>query len=322
MRLEPGLRVTDNVYLVRRLGDEGTGSVWLADHLALKTQVAVKLVAADGAEHDPLLLERFNREAALSARIKSPHVVQIFDHGVMEGGRPYVVMELLEGESLAARLDRTGTLSLGDTAAVVAQTAKALHRAHQLGIVHGDLAPAKLFLTQEDADDLFLKVLDFGIGRRADRHADVWALGVVAYRCLTGRSPFPSDTPDARREASARADFVAPCRLRPELPAAVDGWFARAFATDPAARFASAKELANGLVLLLTGAVDDSPSFPDGSGAQRAVVSHRAPAVASTAPSVEPRARSRRALVVALACVALVVAILVLALATAKVGGF
>src|SRR5690606_7201408 len=155
MELLPGTQVTDNVRLVAVLGEGGMGSVWVADHLSLKTRVAVKFLSAELVREDPNMLERFNREAALSARIKSPYVVQTFDHGVMRDGRPFIVMELLEGESLADRLERTRMLPLPEAVEVVSQVGKALSKAHKLGIVHRDIKPDNLFLTYDD-DELHL----------------------------------------------------------------------------------------------------------------------------------------------------------------------
>src|SRR5512133_573109 len=132
MELVEGAFVTANVQLVRLLGAGGMSRVWVADHLGLKTQVAVKFVSRELLEHDPTIIERFNREAALSAQIKSAHVVQIFDHGVTDDGTPFIVMELLEGETLTERIVRLGPLGLADAAQILSQTARALSKAHRL----------------------------------------------------------------------------------------------------------------------------------------------------------------------------------------------
>src|SRR5687768_16583444 len=107
MSLGAGTYVTSSVRLDRPLGKGGMGSVWVAHHESLDSEVAVKFVSAEAAKEDPTIVARFKREAALSSKIKSPHVVKTFDHGIMDGGIPYIVMELLEGETLGNRLART-----------------------------------------------------------------------------------------------------------------------------------------------------------------------------------------------------------------------
>jgi len=106
------------------------GSVWVADHLALQTHVAIKFMASSVSD-DPVSVQRFTREAKAAAQIKSPHVVQIFDHGITEDGTPYIVMELLDGESLEKRLRRLGPLNLIELTQIITQVCKALAKAHE-----------------------------------------------------------------------------------------------------------------------------------------------------------------------------------------------
>src|SRR5438128_1036318 len=117
--MQPGTLLTPTIRLVKKLGQGGMGSVWVADHLALHTQVAVKLMMASSVS-DELSVERFASEAKAAARIRSPHVAQVFDHGVTEG-TPYIVMELLDGEDLQALLARRGSLTLVETVHIVRQ---------------------------------------------------------------------------------------------------------------------------------------------------------------------------------------------------------
>ena len=161
-----GQQITPTLRLVRVLGNGGMGSVWIADHLALRTQVAVKFMDAALA-HSADFVRRFQSEAIAAAAIKSPHVVQVFDHGITAEQEPYIVMELLEGEDLRAHLRRTGPLTPAALAPIVSQVAKALSLAHELRIVHRDIKPANLFLMKH-GDDVFVKVLDFGIAKVAD----------------------------------------------------------------------------------------------------------------------------------------------------------
>ena len=122
------------------------GSVWVGYHQALDAQVAVKFIHPDLVKRVPGVAARFRREASASAKIKSPHVVRSFDHGEMDDGTPFIVMELLEGESLSERLERSGKLTWTEIDLIVKQVARALRKAHKLGIVHRDLKPDNLFL--------------------------------------------------------------------------------------------------------------------------------------------------------------------------------
>jgi hypothetical protein len=272
IELVEGLAVTDSIRLVRKLGEGGMGSVWVADHLALHTQVAVKFMTAEMA-HSPDAAARFQREARAAAQIKSPHVVQVFDHGLLERRVPYIVMELLEGESLASFIKRHGTLSAQLTSQIVAQTCKALAKAHAGGVIHRDIKPDNVFLVDSDGE-LFVKLLDFGIAKRLhenanmtstgavigtlhymspeqllgsktiDARTDLWALGVVAYECLTGTVPFQGAAFGAIALAVMHDELALPhARLGIGSPA-LDAWLARVLSKDPAGRFATARETA------------------------------------------------------------------------------
>ena len=156
--------------LLSVLGQGGMGTVWRAEHLQLGATVAVKLIdpkAAGGAD----ALRQCQKEARAAAALRSPHVVQVFDFGSDDAtGSPFIVMELLEGESLADRLIRRGKLSLAETSRVLTHVARALSRAHDAAIIHRDLKPANVFLVRNDDDEELAKVLDFGTARvrRAD----------------------------------------------------------------------------------------------------------------------------------------------------------
>ena len=214
--LGEGAWVTPNVRLERPLGAGGMGSVWVAEHTTLKTRVVVKLMRPELAK-DPETLQRFSREAAAAANVKSPHVVSVLDHGIAPDGSPFITMELLEGEDLGARLKR-GPLAPDEAAAIMAQTCKALTRAHERGIVHRDIKPQNVFLCS-GFGETFVKVLDFGIAKAGgdlqagldttstgavmgtpfymspeqalgqktiDFRTDVWACGVMGFEMLTG----------------------------------------------------------------------------------------------------------------------------------------
>jgi eukaryotic-like serine/threonine-protein kinase len=269
--------------------------VWVADHLALGTQVAVKFMWRSFAEH-PQFLARFRREAAAAAQLKNPHVAQVFDHGVTPDGEAFIVMELLEGEDLGKRLKRQGPLPPDLVAEILTQAAKALGKAHQSGIVHRDLKPDNIFLTDLDGE-LFVKILDFGIAKvqsepgvamtatggtfgtplymspeqllsakHVDHHADLWSLGAVAYCSLTKKHPFPGDTIGAISVAVHNGVFEPATAHRPDLPPELDAWFLRAFRRNPGERFGSARELADSFRAAV-GARLTHPSMITGSGA-------------------------------------------------------
>jgi hypothetical protein len=280
----PGMMVSTNVRLLRPLGEGGMGAVWVADHLSLRTQVVVKFMAGDLAM-SPEATARFSREAAAASQVKSPHVVQTFDHGVTPEGTPYIVMELLEGRDLDDHLRAATGLAPPEVVAVVAQLARALSKAHERGIVHRDIKPSNVFLCDAGGGELFVKLLDFGIAKGPevgivgsttrtgsfigspyymspeqvvgakdiDFRTDLWSLGVVAFEALTGDKPFFAETVGALALKIHRDPLPKPSAINPSLPASVDAWFERACAREPAGRFGSAKEMAEALAVAVTG---------------------------------------------------------------------
>ena len=281
--------VTSNIRLVRQLGEGGMGSVWLADHLALKTQVVVKFIATELADN-PEALGRFAREAAAASQVRSPHVVQMLDHGVMEDGPPYIVMEWLEGHDLDQHISAHGAMDPAAVAEVVSQVARALSRAHERGIVHRDIKPSNIFLCDAGDGRLFVKLLDFGIAKglegnnlldsqtrtgsmigsphymspeqvvgakTIDHRTDLWSLGVVAFEALTGNKPFEAETVGGLALKIHNEPLPRPSTTARHLPKSVDAWFERACAREAANRFANAKEMADALGLAVRG---DAPA--------------------------------------------------------------
>lgn len=253
------------------------GSVWLARHLSLDVDVAVKFIDAafrDQKDHR----SRFALEAQAAARINSPHVVNVLDFGAETSGRLYIAMEYLQGEDVGKLLDRSGRLSPAITARIVSHACRGLARAHALGIAHRDVKPDNLFLAGASDDEGFvLKILDFGVAKSAqktgkdltgtavgqlvgspaymspeqakglldvDFRSDLFSLAVVAYHCLTGVVPFGGDSLAELLIGIVSKDPVPATRLAPGLPRAVDDWFQRALDKNPGRRFASAKDLA------------------------------------------------------------------------------
>ncbi|MDP9151362.1 MAG: serine/threonine protein kinase [Myxococcota bacterium] len=323
-----GMMVTSNVRLVRPLSEGGMGSVWVADHLSLRTSVVVKFMARELATSRDALA-RFSREAAAASQVKSPHVVQMLDHGIDDDGAAYIVMELLEGKDLASTLRSRGRLPPSELVAIVTQLARALSKAHERGIVHRDIKPSNVFLLDAGSGELFVKLLDFGIAkapegglmgtttrtgsllgspyymspeqvvgaRDVDFKTDLWSLGVLAFEALTGARPFFAPTLGALVLKIHRDPLPVPSAANPAVPAAFDRWFAQACAREPEGRFASAKEMADSLARAVLGetASAGTPSQPrDGlpSFGDRARLAHaRAAAVSPTGSgSNEPSA--------------------------------
>ena len=271
--LLPGMRISRNITLVQLLRTGGMGNVWLANHAGLDTQVAVKFMSKELAS-DPALVSRFGREAKLVARIKSPHVVQIFDYATTADGMPYIVMELLEGETLEARVQSGRALTLEEASRVLVQICKALERAHALGVIHRDIKPDNVFLIEND-DEIFVKVVDFGIARdergapgvtvsgttmgtpsymspeqlfqpkNVDLRSDLWSTAVVIYHCLTGELPFKGDNFGSVCVSINQGTFTATSDLSPEVPHGLDAWFEKALSIDKHDRFESATEMAD-----------------------------------------------------------------------------
>jgi serine/threonine protein kinase len=249
------------------------GHVWVADHLGLNTQVVVKFIS-EALSADPGALARFSREAAAAALVRSPHVVHMLDHGVLPGNLPYIAMELLEGEDLSQRLVAEHVLPPRQMATILSQVAKALMRAQECGVVHRDIKPDNIFLSDGGGGEAFVKVLDFGIAkvgdpnlshtrtgsvvgtpyymspeqttgsRTVDHRTDVWSLGVVAFEALTGKRPFEGGTVGGLAVKICHGPMPKPSEVAPSLPPALDDWFLKACAREVEARFATAQELA------------------------------------------------------------------------------
>ncbi|XYH95455.1 serine/threonine-protein kinase [Sorangium sp. So ce1128] len=291
MHYAPDSVVGGKYRLERPLSRGGMGSVWVARHINLGSPVAVKFMAPTYAASSTFVA-RFEREARIAASLQSPHVVYVQDYGI-DDDTPYLVMELLQGEDLGTRLERVGRLSLVDATLILMQAGKAIRRAHDAGLVHRDLKPANLFLVRvEEEQDEIVKVLDFGIVKETgthlkdevtrtgellgsphymspeqvrgekdvDRRSDLWSLGVILFCAVTGELPFQGDQLGAVIANILVAPLRSASQLAPDLPPAIDAFFARALARDRAQRFQSVGEMIGELRRLAGMA---SPSVPD-----------------------------------------------------------
>jgi serine/threonine-protein kinase len=280
---EPGRLLAGRYRLEVLLGRGAMGEVWRAHHVGLGAPCAVKVI--DQKHFDPAgidgneLVTRFFHEAHAAAALRSPHVVQILDHGF--DGLPYIAMELLEGETLEERLEREPVLPGWQTAEIITHVARAVGKAHEAGIIHRDLKPGNVFLVRND-DEEMAKVLDFGIakvsslamtsglstregsivgtpcymspeqaqGKPIDHRADLWSMAIIAFECLCGQRPF---------DGTALGDLVLQICAHPmpvpsqvaSVPKEFDAWFARAAHRNPDKRFQSARELASALQMIL-----------------------------------------------------------------------
>jgi serine/threonine-protein kinase len=247
------------------------GRVFRGRDLELERDVAVKLLPA-GAERDPAALLRFRREACAVSELRSRHIVSVYECG-LEAEVPYIVMELLEGESLAARLGRGPPITLTELSEWVHQACLALDVAHSRGLIHRDIKPSNLFLVPRGYR-LELKLLDFGIvksltepdslestlvgspgylspeqacGRRVDTTSDLWSLAAVVYRAVTGVEPFSAPSLVETLERVCFRPIRRPSAVRAGLPPVLDAFIERGLCRERRGRFRSALELSAAL---------------------------------------------------------------------------
>lgn len=277
--LPPGTVIGAKYEVRGPIGEGGMGFVVRARHLTLQEEVAIKFLKPAGGGTEAI--ERFVREARAAAKLKNEHVIRVHDVGVHEG-MPYIVMELVAGQSLGDRVDAEGPLPPDLAVDLVLQACDAMADAHAHGIVHRDLKSGNLMLTQRGDGTPFVKILDFGLAtapledpsgpraagitstnttfgspaymppeqiraaKNADARSDLWALGVILYELVSGRLPFEADTVPGILAAIA-ADPPRPlAEVRPEA-AALWPVVERCLRKDPAERFASVNDLAAAL---------------------------------------------------------------------------
>lgn len=267
-----GALVAERYRVVRKLGEGAQASVYVAKHTLIKRLVALKVLSTTmSTDHD--LVHRFLDEGQVAGTMKHPNVVESLDMGVTEDGRPYLVLEYLEGSTIADDLYQRGSFDLGRAAFIGVQIASALAAAHARGIVHRDLKPENVILVDHEGHGDHVKVLDFGIsklesreeaGVRAtlvmgtpdymapeqvsdpasvDGRADVFALGAMLYEMLAGRSPLAAKAGDDVLDLVLRHEPTPLSELRPDLPPSITEAIERAMHKDRAERTQSIAEL-------------------------------------------------------------------------------
>ncbi len=274
--LRPGSMLTRSYQLVRPIAEGGMGCVWVAEHVGLERHVAIKVMSSVLAT--PAARELFGREARVTARVTDPHVVRVLDYDVTDDGLPFLVLELLEGETLEDHIVRTGPLSLAQAAAVLEQIGSALHATHACGVLHRDVKAENVFLVWHREHTVDVRLLDFGVAVSAsrdrtpllvgpvgtpqymspeaivdaplDERSDLFSLAICMYYALTGIFPFAGESVVER--ASLAAPPVPISELRRDLPCSIDTWFSRALARDRDVRFATAQQMCDAFTKSLT----------------------------------------------------------------------
>ncbi len=279
--LRPGSILADKYRIEKEIGRGGFGIVLRARHLNLGQIVAIKVLTEGmwGPEWASDV-ERFRREAQATAALRSEHVVKLLDVDVLPDGRPYMVMEYLEGETLHVATYRRGPLSIEEAVDIAMQLLAALAEAHAVGIVHRDLKPPNVFLAKAAGGSSLVKVLDFGVSKvgaehggdrpltrtgavlgtfaymapeqlrdakRVDGRADLWSVGHMIYEAFTKQTPFGPITSPLIATAILKNPPLPLQQLRPDLPPGLVAVIMKCLEKDPDRRWDTALEVAEAL---------------------------------------------------------------------------
>jgi serine/threonine-protein kinase len=316
--LQAGQVIAGRYRVDRQLGEGGMGSVYLVQHVHTDEQLALKVLHS-AVVKDEVALERFQREARTPARIQSDHVVRVTDADVAPelGGMPFLVMEYLRGEDLDRLVARRGALPPSEVVLYLRQASRALDKAHAIGIIHRDLKPENLFLTTREDGAPWIKLLDFGIAKLKDASADmtkgratstgqifgtplfmspeqalaesakisaqtdVWALGLIAHKMLTGEDIWTAQTITHLIAQIAYEPMPIPSLRGSKLGAGYDAWFSRCCARAVEDRFPSAGQAVTALARAL-GLGDGTTTLDESSGVKSGPIDSKV-AIAQTA---------------------------------------
>jgi eukaryotic-like serine/threonine-protein kinase len=281
MLFEAGHVIDGKYRLVRLIGTGGMGSVYEGENLLIRRRVAIKILHA-GSTGNADAIRRFEREAQAAGEIGNDHILEVLDLGSLPNGDRYMVMEYLDGETLAARIERHGKLTPGQIAPVARQFLTALASAHAAGIIHRDLKPENIFILRAKAGRAdFVKLIDFGISkfsrpfsegesrmtradavlgtpcymspeqargaRETDVRSDIYSCGVILYESVTGRLPFEGESFNDLMFKIALSDAPSPMTFVPSLDPEFAWLINRAISREPDSRFATAQEFAEAL---------------------------------------------------------------------------
>ncbi|MHB0964212.1 MAG: serine/threonine protein kinase [Gemmatimonadaceae bacterium] len=268
-----GTVVADRYHILKKLGEGGMGQVYLAEHVKMGRKSALK-VMNPGMNQDADAIARFNREASNASRLNHPNICAIYDFGETPDGLIYLAMEFIEGQSLTSLVEKSGALPPARAASIIHQSADALQVAHDAGIVHRDLKPDNIMIAKNrDGTDL-AKVVDFGIakahssdaqkvtktgmvvgtpeymspeqlsGDKLDGRSDIYSLALVAFNCLTGTLPFPSESAQEAMIARLIEQPKTLAEMKPDVawPAEVQQVMDKALARDANERYQSAAQ--------------------------------------------------------------------------------
>ena len=268
-----GTVVADRYHIIKKLGEGGMGTVYLAEHVKMGRKSALK-VMNPGTNQDADAIARFNREAANASRLNHPNICAIYDFGETPDGLIYLAMEFIEGQSLTSLIEKNGALPPARAASIIHQSADALQVAHDAGIVHRDLKPDNIMIAKNrDGSDL-AKVVDFGIakahssdaqkvtktglvvgtpeymspeqlsGDKLDGRSDIYSLALVAFNCLTGKLPFAGESAQEAMIARLIEQPKTLAEMKPDVawPAEVQAVMDKALTRDATERYQSAAQ--------------------------------------------------------------------------------